>query len=62
MSDIRADLRRQWRSDCKNMSVDLKWRNWTPTSFDGPKAAIRKAKAEAQTKIERIIAKSRGES
>jgi hypothetical protein len=39
----RAELRRQWRTDQKNLKRRIAFRGWTPTTFDDVKAAIRKA-------------------
>ena len=44
MSDHRAELRRQWRSDCKNLKKNIAFRDWTPTTFDAIKRKIRMAK------------------
>jgi hypothetical protein len=39
----RSELRRQWREDQKDLKVKIKFREWTPATFDEVKAAIRKA-------------------
>jgi hypothetical protein len=38
----RAELRRQWRADQKNLKRRTAFRGWTPTTFDDVKAAIQK--------------------
>lgn len=37
----RAEMRRAWRADCKNLSIRIAFRKWTPTYFDNIKRAIR---------------------
>jgi hypothetical protein len=40
----RAELRRQWRADRKNLKRQIVFRDWTPNTFDAVKASIRKAR------------------
>jgi hypothetical protein len=39
----RAELRRQWRADRKNLKRQIAFRAWTPATFDDVKSAIQKA-------------------
>jgi hypothetical protein len=39
----RAELRRQWRADQKNLKLKIPFRDWTPSRFDDVKRAIREA-------------------
>jgi hypothetical protein len=40
-SDLRAEMRRGWRADCKNLSMRISFRTWTPKYFDNVKRALR---------------------
>jgi hypothetical protein len=42
----RAELRRQWRADRKNLKQRVKFWDWTPTLFDDVKRAIREARSK----------------
>jgi hypothetical protein len=46
VSDQRAECRRQWRADCKNLKKSIKFRYWTPGHFDKVKARIRAKKLQ----------------
>lgn len=41
-SNKRAQLRREWRADRKDLKKNTKWRDWTPTMFNEVRAALRK--------------------